>query len=136
MDFTLTERETYFRDRVKAFIDARDPPARRPIIDRQAHEGERWKVIPVIEEVKAKAKAAGLWNFFMPPHSGQHPCRRQFRVRGHAAQQPRICAVRRGDGQIGWASRVLQLLRARHRQHGGVPPLWHARAEGAVARSR
>ena len=27
MDFTLSERETYFRDRVKAFIDAEYPPA-------------------------------------------------------------------------------------------------------------
>ena len=70
MDFTLTERETYFRDRVKAFIDAEIAP-RQAEYHEQAHTGDRWKVIPVIEEVKAKAKAAGLWNFFMPPHSGQ-----------------------------------------------------------------
>ena len=34
MDFTLSERETYFRDRVKAFIDRRDPPARRRVSTR------------------------------------------------------------------------------------------------------
>jgi alkylation response protein AidB-like acyl-CoA dehydrogenase len=70
MDFTLSERETYFRDRVKAFIDKEIAP-RNHEYHQQSHEGDRWKVIPVIEEVKAIAKAQGLWTFFMPPHSGQ-----------------------------------------------------------------
>ncbi|MFN3433955.1 MAG: acyl-CoA dehydrogenase, partial [Sphingomonas sp.] len=72
MDFTLSERETYFRDRVRSFIDTEIRP-RQAEHDAQEHAGERWKVIPVIEECKAKAKAAGLWNFFMPPHSGMPP---------------------------------------------------------------
>ena len=70
MDFTLNERETYFRDRVKAFIESRV----RPRLDELHHvpEGaDRWGVNPVLEELKAQAKAEGLWNFFMPPHSGQ-----------------------------------------------------------------
>ena len=70
MDFTLSKRETYFRDRVRSFIDQEIRP-RVPEHDAQEHEGERWKVIPVIEQCKEKAKAAGLWNFFMPPNSGQ-----------------------------------------------------------------
>ena len=75
MDFTLSERETYFRDRVKDFI-AREIAPRNEEYRTQAYQGERWKVLPVIEEVKEKAKAAGLWNFFMPPHSGADPRRR------------------------------------------------------------
>lgn len=70
MDFSFSEREIYFRDRVKAFIDQQIRP-RQAEYDEQHHSGERWKVIPVIEEMKEKTKAAGLWNFFMPPHSGQ-----------------------------------------------------------------
>ena len=58
MDFTLSERETYFRDRVKAFIDTRIRP-RDGDYRAQQQAGDRWKVLPVIEEVKAEAKAAG-----------------------------------------------------------------------------
>ena len=70
MDFTLTERETYFRDRVKNFIERHIRP-RNGEYEEQQRSGDRWKVLPVIEEVKAIARAEGLWNFFMPPRSGQ-----------------------------------------------------------------
>lgn len=49
MDFTLSERETYFRDRVKDFGDREIRPRQRDY-DTQSREGGRWKVIPVIEQ--------------------------------------------------------------------------------------
>ncbi len=66
MDFDLTERQTYWRDRVRAFIESNVRPRLKDYYAQQA-EGSRWKVLPVIEEEKAKAKAAGIWNLFMPP---------------------------------------------------------------------
>ena len=132
MDFTLSDRETYFRDRVKTFIDQNIRP-RQDEYNHQAHEGERWKVIPVIEEVKEKAKAAGLVELLHAAAFGADPCRRQLRIRRHAAQQYRICVMCRGDGQDRLGERMLQLLGARYGQHGGVPPLRHARAEGPLA---
>jgi acyl-CoA dehydrogenase len=81
MNFTLSERETYFRDRVRAFIDEEIRPRRDEFV-KQSQEGERWKVIPVIEEMKEIAKAQGLWNFFMPPHSGQSHVDDTFKFEG------------------------------------------------------
>ncbi len=103
MDFTLTERETWFRDRVKAFIDAEIRP-RHAEYQQQAHEGERWKVLPVIEEVKAKAKAAGLWNFFMPPRSGRAHVDDSFEFQGTQLSNLEYALCAEEMGKIGWAS--------------------------------
>ena len=103
MDFTLSERETHFRDRVKAFIDREIAP-RQHQYDGQAHGGERWKVIPVIEEVKERAKAAGLWNFFMPPHSGQRHVDDTFAFEGTQLSNLEYALCAEEMGKIGWAS--------------------------------
>ncbi len=103
MDFTLSERETYFRDRVRDFIDQNIRP-RQADYDQQAHEGERWKVIPVIEEMKEKAKAAGLWNFFMPPHSGQTHVDDSFEFEGTQLTNLEYALCAEEMGKISWAS--------------------------------
>jgi acyl-CoA dehydrogenase len=105
MDFTLSERETYFRDRVKTFIDQQIRP-RQEEHDRQHHEGERWKIIPVIEEVKEIAKAQGLWNFFMPPHSGQTHVDDSFEFEGTQLNNLEYALCAEEMGRVGWASEV------------------------------
>jgi acyl-CoA dehydrogenase len=105
MDFTLSERETYFRDRVRQFIDSEIRP-RQAEHDAQDHEGDRWKVIPVIEECKAKAKAAGLWNFFMPPNSGQTHVDDTFAFEGTQLTNLEYALCAEEMGKIGWASEV------------------------------
>ncbi len=103
MDFTLSQRETHFRDRVKAFIDAEIVP-RQLEYDRQAHEGDRWQSIPVIEDVKAIAKAQGLWNLFMPPHSGQTHVDDSFLFEGTQLTNLEYALCAEVMGQTGWAS--------------------------------
>ena len=66
MDFSISERQKHWRDRVIGFMDEHIYPAVETYA-RQSAEGDRWKVIPVLEELKAKARAAGLWNLFLPP---------------------------------------------------------------------
>ena len=103
MDFTLSERETYFRDRIRDLIDREIAP-RDAEYRRQEHEGDRWKVIPVIEEVKEKAKAAGLWNLFMPPHSGQAHVDDSFVFEGTQLTNLEYALCAEEMGRIGWAS--------------------------------
>ncbi|GGA49809.1 acyl-CoA dehydrogenase family protein [Sphingomonas psychrolutea] len=103
MDFTLSERESYFRDRVRTFIDQNIRP-RQADFDEQHHEGDRWKVIPVIEEMKDKAKKAGLWNFFMPPHSGQTHVDDSFEFEGTQLTNLEYALCAEEMGKVGWAS--------------------------------
>ena len=105
MDFTLSQRETEFRDRVRAFIDAEIRP-RRAEHDAEAASGERWKVIPTIEACKAKARAAGLWNLFMPPHSGQAHVDDRFVFEGTQLTNLEYALCAEEMGRIDWAAEV------------------------------
>ena len=57
MDFTLTERQAYWRDRIKNHIDTHLRP-RVADYKKEDASGDRWKVLQVVEEEKVKAKAA------------------------------------------------------------------------------
>jgi len=103
MDFTLNERETFFRDRVKAFIDQNIRP-RQDDYETQSKSGDRWKVIPVIEEMKEKAQAQGLWNFFMPPQSGRTHVDDTFAFEGTQLTNLEYALCAEEMGKVGWAS--------------------------------
>lgn len=65
MDFSHSPRTLDLLTRLQAFMDEHVYPAEARY-DQEVASGERWKVLPVIEELKPKAKAAGLWNLFLP----------------------------------------------------------------------
>jgi acyl-CoA dehydrogenase len=52
-------------ERITAFMENQIYPA-EPVFQRQVEEGDRWDEPPVMAELKSKAKAAGLWNLFIP----------------------------------------------------------------------
>ena len=105
MDFQLSDRETHFRDRVKAFIDTRIRPRHADYLAQQ-REGERWKVIPVIEEMKVHAKAEGLWNLFMPPTSGAPHVDDSFVFEGTQLSNLEYALCAEEMGKVEWASEV------------------------------
>jgi acyl-CoA dehydrogenase len=64
MDFEYTPKVKQLQGQVQDFMDAYVYPNEAKI-DAQINE-VRWRQPPLIEELKAKAKAAGLWNLFLP----------------------------------------------------------------------
>jgi acyl-CoA dehydrogenase len=105
MDFSLGPAETEWRDRARAFMEEHVRPRIRDY-EAQQREGERWKVLPAVEELKAKARAEGLWNLFMPPSHGATPVDNSFDfdAPGLSNLQYAFCAEEMG--RIGWASEV------------------------------
>ena len=103
MDFSPQPQETEWRDRVRAFMDAHVRPA-APIYDQQQREGERWKVLPIIEELKAKARAQGLWNLFMPPASAAAPVDDSFTFEGPGLSNLQYAFCAEEMGRFLWAS--------------------------------
>jgi len=101
MNFSMSERQKHWRDRVIAFMDAHVYPA-VATYDRQDAEGERWKVIPVLEELKAKAKAEGLWNLFLPPSSDHDEG--EYHGAGLTNLDYALCSEQMG--RVSWGSEV------------------------------
>jgi acyl-CoA dehydrogenase len=105
MDFALTEREAFYRDRVRDFVETHIRP-RQKDYKTQLNTGDRWQPIEVIEELKPKAKAAGLWNLFMPPgHALQH-VDETFEFEGPQLTNLEYALCAEEMGRISWASEV------------------------------
>ncbi|TKC87292.1 acyl-CoA dehydrogenase [Trinickia terrae] len=65
MNFEHSEKVVELQRRVSAFMDAQVYP-NEDRYHREVGEGDRWQPVQVIEELKARAKAEGLWNLFLP----------------------------------------------------------------------
>jgi acyl-CoA dehydrogenase len=68
MDFDFSPKVKDLQKRVGDFMDAHVYPNEQRFHD-EVGEGDRWQPTKVVEELKAKAKAAGLWNLFLPESS-------------------------------------------------------------------
>ena len=65
MDFGYSDKAKGIRDRVAAFMEAHVYPNEQKMLAEIA-TGDRWQPIPYLDELKEKAKAASLWNLFLP----------------------------------------------------------------------
>jgi acyl-CoA dehydrogenase len=66
MDFTYSKKTQALIDRLQDFMEAHIYPNEAAVYEQHAALPDRWEVPPLIEELKAKARAAGLWNLFLP----------------------------------------------------------------------
>ncbi|MEQ7873292.1 acyl-CoA dehydrogenase family protein [Sphingomonas sp. ASV193] len=103
MDFDLTERQAFFRDKVKAFIDSQVRPRVGDYHLQQA-SGDRWKVLPVIEDLKPKARGAGLWNLFMPPGGALAHADESFAFEGEQLTNLEYALCAEEMGRILWSA--------------------------------
>jgi acyl-CoA dehydrogenase len=64
MNFDYSEKVKALEQRLRAFMDEHIYPNEKRYY--QEIEADRWAPTKVIEELKPKARAAGLWNLFLP----------------------------------------------------------------------
>ena len=72
MDFSYSARTQELAARLNAFMAEHVYPVEHKWLEEiEAHTqaGKRWTPLRVIEDLKPKARAAGLWNLFLPPHA-------------------------------------------------------------------
>src|SRR5499426_3484824 len=65
MSFEHSARSLDLQKRLSAFMDEHVYPNEKTY-HRQIDEGDRWQPVPIVEALKPKARAAGLWNLFLP----------------------------------------------------------------------
>ena len=65
MNFEYTDKVKDLQERVSAFMDEHIYPNEETYAA-QIDEGDRWQAPAILDELKAKARAADLWNLFLP----------------------------------------------------------------------
>ena len=126
VDFEPSAAAADYTKRMRAFLDEKVLPAEAAY---EAFRAERrgtpaeWDLPPVVEELKAEARARGLWNLFLPSVSGL----------SNLEYAP-VAEV------SGWspviAPEAINCAGPGHRQHGDAAPVRHPGAEGASGWSR
>src|SRR6266436_5031309 len=65
MNFDYSPRVQELQKKLRSFMVEHIYPRERDYYE-QVATGDRWKVLPILGPLKAKAQAAGLWNLFLP----------------------------------------------------------------------
>lgn len=65
MNFEFSEKTKELQKRLSAFMDEHIYP-NEALFREQINEGDRWQPTAIVEELKEKARSAGLWNLFLP----------------------------------------------------------------------
>jgi acyl-CoA dehydrogenase len=69
MDFDYSAKSLELQRRLSSFVELHIYPSEQAYHD-EIESGDRWQPLELIENLKTKAKAEGLWNLFLPSESG------------------------------------------------------------------
>jgi acyl-CoA dehydrogenase len=94
MDFTFNDKTREYQERVGAFMDAHVYPNEHRF-HAEVAAGDRWVPTALIEELKPLARAAGLWNLFLPDSH-----------RGAGLKNIEYAPLAEIMGRVEWASEV------------------------------
>ena len=125
MDFSHSDKVRLLQERLQRFMDAHIYPA-EPLFDEEMEKNRARRQSLAAHRDHGGAEAQGEGG--EPVESVPAALRARRR-----ALQSRVRAPVRDHGALASRARGLQLLRARHRQHGSAGPLRHARAAGPLA---
>lgn len=95
MDFAYTEKVNALRGRISDFMDRYIFPNERTYRDQIIASGNPHHDPEILDELKAKARAEGLWNLFLPDH--------EF---GAGLTNLEYAPLAEIMGRVGWASEV------------------------------
>lgn len=95
MDFAYTEKVNELRKRVSAFMDRSIYPNEQTFRDQVAASGNPHHHAEIVDELKTKAKAEGLWNLFLPDDEY-----------GAGLTNLEYAPLAEIMGRVGWASEV------------------------------
>ena len=95
MDFAYTEKVNELRKRVSAFMDRSICPNEQTFRDQVVASGNPHHHAEIVDELKTKAKAEGLWNLFLPDDEY-----------GAGLTNLEYAPLAEIMGRVGWASEV------------------------------
>ena len=95
MNFDFSPKVEDLRAKVGRFMDDHVYPNERTFEDQLASGPDRWQIPPILEELKDEAKAAGLWNLFLP--ESEH---------GYGLTNLEYAPLSEIMGRVHWASEV------------------------------
>jgi acyl-CoA dehydrogenase len=95
MDFTFSEKVLTLRQQLSDFMDRFIYPNQQTYRDQLAASGEPHHHAEIIDELKAKARAQGLWNLFLPDNEY-----------GAGLNNLEYAPLSELMGRVGWSSEV------------------------------
>jgi len=96
MDFAYSDRVKDLQKRLTDFMDAHIYPNEDLFYEQLDSQGNRFRTPQILQDIKAKAKAEGLWNLFLP-----HPFRDTYGVGLTNLEYAPLAEIM---GRVDWAS--------------------------------